>query len=104
MIEDSALQSQQRLIGSLAQALRKKTRRKIRIIETHISWVVIAGPFACKIKKAVCFDFIDARTLESRCFYCHEELRLNRRLAAKIYLCVAPIAGTPEQPSNWQTN
>ena len=98
MIEDSALQSQQRLIASLAQALKKKTRRKIRIIETHISWVLIAGPFACKIKKAVCFDFIDARTLESRCFYCHEELRLNRRLAAEIYLCVAPIAGTPEQP------
>jgi len=94
---NDALQSQQRLIASLVRALKRKTRREVHIIETHISWVLIAGHFAYKIKKAVCFDFIDARSLESRCAYCHEELRLNRRLAPEIYLGVIPITGTPEQ-------
>lgn len=63
-----------------------------RLLETHISWVVLTGPFAYKIKKPVRFDFLDASTLELRKHYCEEELRLNRRLAADLYLDVVPIA------------
>lgn len=63
-----------------------------RLLETHISWVVLTGPFAYKIKKPVSYDFIDASTLELRKHYCEEELRLNRRLAADLYLDVVPIA------------
>ena len=63
-----------------------------RIVETHISWVVLTGTFAYKIKKPVHYDFLDASTLELRKQYCEEELRLNRRLAADLYLDVVPIA------------
>lgn len=63
-----------------------------RLLETHISWVVLTGPFAYKIKKPVRYDFLDASTLELRKQYCEEELRLNRRLAADLYLDVVPIS------------
>lgn len=63
-----------------------------RLLETHISWVVLTGPFAYKIKKPVHYDFLDASTLELRKHYCEEEIRLNRRLAPDLYLDVVPIA------------
>lgn len=61
---------------------------KIELRETHISWIVLTGTFAYKIKKAVKFDFIDALSLERRRVLCEEELRLNRRLAPELYLDV----------------
>lgn len=61
------------------------------VVETHISWVILTGTYAYKIKKAVHYDFIDASTLEQRRKLCEEELRLNRRLAAELYLAVVPI-------------
>lgn len=69
------------------------------LIETHISWVILAGEYAYKIKKPVNLGFLDFSTLEQRHFYCHEELRLNRRLAPAIYLEVLAIHGTPDHPS-----
>ncbi len=72
--------------------------RDIRLVETHISWVLLTGPYAYKIKKPVNLGFLDFSTLEKRHFYCEEELRLNRRLAPSLYLGVVPIAGTPTAP------
>lgn len=66
----------------------------IRLTETHVSWVVLTGPFVYKIKKPLKLDFIDASTLERRRFLCEEELRLNRRLAADLYVDVVPIVAT----------
>lgn len=71
---------------------------RIELCETHISWVLLTGPFAYKIKKPVNFGFVDFSTLERRRFFCEEELRLNRRLAPQLYEAVVPITGTPEQP------
>jgi aminoglycoside phosphotransferase family enzyme/predicted kinase len=71
---------------------------QIDLIETHISWIVLTGTFAYKIKKPVYFGFLDFSTLELRRFYCHEELRLNSRLAPDLYLRVVPITGTSAQP------
>ncbi len=71
----------------------------ISIIETHISWVLLTGEYAYKIKKPIQFSFVDFSTLEKRKFYCHEELRLNTRLAPKLYLDVVAITGSPEHPS-----
>ncbi len=68
------------------------------LIETHISWVILAGDYVYKIKKPVEFGFLDFSTLEKRRYNCEEELRLNRRLAADIYLEVVAIGGTPERP------
>ncbi|MDO9103754.1 MAG: AAA family ATPase [Methylovulum sp.] len=70
----------------------------VRIIETHISWVLLTGPYAYKIKKPVAFSFLDFSTLEKRQFYCAEEVRLNRRLAAELYLAVVPITGSDDDP------
>ncbi|MFU8790283.1 MAG: AAA family ATPase [Methylobacter sp.] len=68
------------------------------IIETHISWVLLTGQYAYKIKKPVNFGFLDFSTLEKRRFCCDEELRLNQRFAAELYLEVVPISGTPAHP------
>lgn len=70
----------------------------VSIVETHISWVLLTGKYAYKIKKPVNFGFLDFSTLEKRQFFCHEELRLNRRLAADLYLDVVPVTGTPDNP------
>ncbi len=72
--------------------------RDFRVIETHISQVLLTGDYAYKIKKPMDFGFLDFSTLARRKHFCEEELRLNRRLASKLYLEVLPITGTPEQP------
>jgi aminoglycoside phosphotransferase family enzyme/predicted kinase len=64
---------------------------RLELCETNISWVILTGPFAYKIKKGVQLDFIDASTLEQRRHLCEEELRLNRRLASDLYLDVVAI-------------
>jgi len=70
----------------------------LELVETHISWVVLTGQLAYKIKKPVRFDFIDASSLDRRRRLCEEELRLNGRLAPDLYLAVLPIGGTPDAP------
>jgi aminoglycoside phosphotransferase family enzyme/predicted kinase len=69
-----------------------------RLIETHISWVILAGDYAYKIKTPVNLGFLDFSTLEKRQHFCEEELRLNTRLAPEIYLAVVPISGTSINP------
>jgi len=64
---------------------------RTEVIETHISWVVLTGPYAYKIKKPVNLGFLDFSTLERRKHFCEEEVHLNRRLAPQIYLEVVPI-------------
>jgi aminoglycoside phosphotransferase family enzyme len=65
---------------------------KVELIETHISYVFIAGDIVYKVKKPVKFDFLDFTSLEKRKFYCEEELRLNKRLAPDTYLDVVAIS------------
>ena len=70
-----------------------------QVIETHISWVLLTGPYAYKIKKPVDLGFLDFSTLAKRRHYCEEELRLNQRLAPELYLTVIAITGTASQPA-----
>lgn len=63
----------------------------VSLVETHISWVILTKDLAFKIKKPVNFGFLDFSTLAAREHYCREELRLNRRLAPKVYLDVLPV-------------
>lgn len=70
----------------------------VELVETHISWVLLAGAFAYKIKKPVTLPFLDFSTLMLRKTYCETELRLNRRFAPALYLGVVAISGTPENP------
>lgn len=69
-----------------------------QVIETHISWVLLTGPFAYKIKKPVNFGFLDFTSLEARQHFCGEELRLNQRLTQGLYLEVLPISGSESAP------
>jgi uncharacterized protein len=63
-----------------------------RIIETHISWVLLCDRFAYKIKKPIKYSFLDFSTLQKRKYYCEREVELNRRLTSGIYLGVARIS------------
>jgi aminoglycoside phosphotransferase family enzyme/adenylate kinase family enzyme len=70
----------------------------IELIETHISWVLLTGYYAYKIKKNIQFDFLDFSSLEKRHYYCDEELRFNGRFAPDLYLKVVPITGSLLKP------
>jgi len=70
-----------------------------RLIETHISFVLLAGGQAYKIKKALDLGFADLRLLAQRQALCHEELRLNRRSAPQLYERVLPVTGSARQPA-----
>lgn len=70
----------------------------VQLKETHISWLLLAGEYVYKIKKPVNFGFLDFTDLSRRRFFCEEELRLNRRLAAWLYLDVVEIGGSAEKP------
>ncbi len=63
--------------------------------ETHMSWVFLAGDRVYKLKKPVRYPFLDFSTIEARERNCREEVRLNRRLAAHIYLGIVPLTATP---------
>lgn len=103
----SGMAPEARLFSSAADAQRALVRalmnpaayphpvKQIRLLETHISYVLLTGEFAYKIKKAVNPGFLDFTRLAQRRFFCEEELRLNRRLAPELYLGVVPIGGSP---------
>lgn len=59
---------------------------KVQLVQTHISFVLLAGDFVYKFKKPVDFGFLDFSTLEKRKYCCEQELLLNRRLSPDIYL------------------
>ncbi|MGE0621699.1 MAG: AAA family ATPase [Pseudomonadales bacterium] len=63
----------------------------IRLIETHISWVLLTGEFAYKLKKTVRFNFVDFSTLELRRHFCREEVRCNRAFAPALYLGLVTV-------------
>lgn len=64
---------------------------RVRLVQTHVSWVFIAGDRVYKVKKPVDFGFLDFSSLARRAQACRREVRLNRRLAPGLYLGVAPI-------------
>lgn len=90
---------QARLLAALAHpAVFRPGCDRVQLLETHISWVLLTGAYAYKIKKAVAFGFLDFTTLAARRKFCEEELRLNRRLAPALYLDVVPITGSVDAP------
>ncbi|HWQ26484.1 MAG TPA: AAA family ATPase [Chlorobaculum sp.] len=69
---------------------------EIHVVETHISWIFLTGPYAYKLKKPVDLGFLDFSTLERRRHCCLEELRLNRRLCPDLYIDVLPVTASQE--------
>ena len=70
----------------------------MEVLETHLSWVLLTGPYAYKIKKPVDLGFADFSTRARRRRFCALELRLNRRLAPRLYRDVVTITGSVEAP------
>lgn len=82
----------QRLLAFLSDAASYPHHpAQVTWVQTHASWVFIASPLVCKIKKPVNFGFLDFSTLDLRRADCESEVALNRRLAEDIYLGIEPI-------------
>jgi aminoglycoside phosphotransferase family enzyme/predicted kinase len=74
------------------------TAGAIDLIQTHISWVLLAGDYAYKLKKPVDFGFVDYSTPDRRKTACEEEVRLNRRLCEGVYLGVSLVRESDDGP------
>jgi aminoglycoside phosphotransferase family enzyme/predicted kinase len=95
----SDIPNQKILIAALRDTRRySHAAEVVELFETHISWVLLAGQYAYKIKKALNLGFLDYSGLEARRFFCEEELRLNRRTAPDVYLDTVSIGGSPDDP------
>jgi aminoglycoside phosphotransferase family enzyme len=94
-----APEASQGLDGALAAKVRfllqpasyPEPTQEVRAIETHMSWVFLTDRFAYKLKKPVRFPFLDFSTVELRRHFCEEEIRLNRRLAPRVYIGTLPL-------------
>lgn len=89
---------------TLLQALQNPVLYKhpinyFKIIETHISYVLLTGEFAYKIKKPLSLGFLDFSTLEKRKLFCEKEFQLNRQFTDTIYLDILPICGSIDTPN-----
>jgi aminoglycoside phosphotransferase family enzyme/predicted kinase len=95
----AAAVAQARLVRSLAHPSCFGPRcTAVRVIETHISYVLLTGSAAYKIKKAIKLEFVDFESLDARRVFCERELALNRRFAPALYVDVVAITGTADAP------
>lgn len=69
------------------------TSDQVRLIQTHISWVVLAGAYAYKLKKPVAFPFLDYGSLQKRQQFVVKEMERNRNWAGSLYLDVVGLHG-----------
>ncbi len=74
--------------------------KEVQLIQTHISFVHVAGDYVYKWKKPVDFGFLDFSTLEKRKECCEQELILNRRLCPLIYLDLVTINKDKDKDSD----
>jgi aminoglycoside phosphotransferase family enzyme/predicted kinase len=86
-------------MAALRAGLEVREKAPVRLIETHISWVLLGAREAYKIKKPVRLPFLDFTALDDRRRFCEEELRLNRRLAPALYLDVVAVRDGPAGPT-----
>ena len=82
---------QGRIAEMMEPNLYGKGVKRVRLIQTHTSWVFLTGTHAYKVKKPVNFGFLDYTALSARRFFCAEEFRLNQSLSPDIYIEVMPI-------------
>jgi hypothetical protein len=98
--KQDALSARRSMIDDLLRELYDHAKpvggpRDVHLVETHISWVLV-GPEVYKIKKPVSFPFLDFASFEERERACRNEVRINRRLAPRVYLGVVPIRRRPD--------
>ena len=59
--------------------------------ETHGAIVGVGGNIAIKVKKPICFPYMDYSTTEKRTALCQREVMLNQRTAPTLYNGTKPI-------------
>ena len=96
--EDDSLTRARDRVAALRASLEAQEGATVRLVETHISWVLLSDTLAYKLKKPVRLPFLDFTTLAARRRFCEEELRLNRRLAPSLYLDVVDVCDSPDGP------
>jgi hypothetical protein len=69
-----------------------------RLVQTHISSLILDGDRVVKLRKPLALPFLDFSSLEKRHTDALDELRLNRRTAPALYLGVVPVTGTVGAP------
>lgn len=80
------------LIGALLDPrIYPGTTKQVELLQTQMSYVLLAGEYVYKVKKPVDLGYLDYTTLEKRLYFCRKEVELNRRLCADAYLGVVPI-------------
>lgn len=94
-LEEDTFMVRRRMVEDLLSELREAAKRspdaqEVRLVETHISWVLL-GAEVYKIKKPLAFPFLDFTSFEERERACRNEVRINRRLSPRVYLGVVPI-------------
>jgi len=92
------LAAAQSRVAALRSRLQATQAQPVQLVETHISWVLLAAEHAYKLKKPVKLPFVDFSTLAARRHFCEEELRLDRRLAPSIYLEVLEVRDSDAGP------
>ena len=60
--------------------------KQVELLQTQISYVLLAGEYVYKVKKPVDMGFLNYTTLEKRFYFCKKEVELNRRQCADAYL------------------
>ena len=93
-LESSTPSIQGRISEMMNPDLYGKGVERVRMLQTHTSWVFLTGTHAYKVKKPVNFGFLDYTMLSVRKFFCNEEFRLNQILSPDIYIRVLPITMT----------
>jgi len=64
---------------------------EVRLVQTQMSFVLLTGRHAYKIRKPVDLGYVDYTTLEKRRCFSEKEVALNRRLCPDTYLEVVPV-------------
>ena len=96
--QDALLDAGRARVAALRATLEARDAAPVKLIETHISWVLLARDAAYKLKKPVRLPFLDFTTLVSRQRSCDQELGLGRRLAPEIYLDIVEVREGPAGP------
>ena len=66
----------------------------VELLQTQMSWVILTGNYAYKLKKPVNLGYLDYTSLKKRHHFCDKEVELNRRLCPQGYLGVVPVKGS----------
>ncbi len=89
-------QDQSGTIDFLADPATHGLAAPVELIETHISVIVLAGPIAYKMKKAVKLPYVDFSSPEIREDACRNEVALNGETAPGLYIGLRRITRRPD--------